>query len=92
MQGYIDVIVKDDKIEVMGQEFLLGELTVSLLNTDDKVLKEMGRHLVNLERLAEISRDICACKDIPCFHGYNHSRAEKVRYPPSFSSIFDAAV
>lgn len=57
MQGYIDVIVKDDKIEVMGQEFLLGELTVSLLNADDKVLKEMGRHLVNLERLAEISRE-----------------------------------
>ncbi|MBO5557242.1 DUF6076 domain-containing protein [Ruminococcus sp.] len=57
MQGYIDVIVKDDKIEVMGQEFLLGELTVSLMNADDKVLREMCRHLVELERLAEICRE-----------------------------------
>jgi len=57
MQGYIEVIVKDDKIEVMGQEFTLGELTVSLLNGDDAVYKEMGKQLVNLERLAEISRE-----------------------------------
>lgn len=57
MQGYIDVYVKDDLIEVMGQEFLLGELSVSLMNVDNDVLKEMGRHLVNIERLAGVCRE-----------------------------------
>ena len=57
MEGYIDVYVKDDHIEVMGEEFLLGELAVDLLNIDDNVLKQMGKELVNLERLVEICRE-----------------------------------
>ena len=57
MEGYIDVYIKDDHIEVMGEEFLLGELTVDLLNIDDNVLRQMGKELVNLERLAEICRE-----------------------------------
>ncbi len=57
MEGYIDVYIKDTHIEVMGQEFLLGELTVSLLNIDNNVLRQMGKELVNLERLAEICRE-----------------------------------
>ena len=32
MQGYIHVYIKDKHIEVLGQEFLLGELSLSLLN------------------------------------------------------------
>ena len=43
MEGYIDVYIKDDYIEVMGEEFLLGELTVDLLNIDDNVLRQMGK-------------------------------------------------
>ncbi len=57
MEGFIDVYIKDNHIEVMGQEFLLGELTVSLLNIDNNVLRQMGKELVNLERLAEICRE-----------------------------------
>ncbi len=57
MEGYIDVYVKDEHIEVMGEEFLLGELTVDLLNIDDNVLRQMGKELVNLEHLAEICRE-----------------------------------
>ena len=39
MQGYIDVIVKGNKIVIKGQEFLLGELSVSLMNMDDEYIK-----------------------------------------------------
>ena len=57
MQGYIDVIVKGDKIIIKGQEFLLGELSVSLMNMNDDVLRQMSKHLVELERLACICRE-----------------------------------
>lgn len=57
MQGYIDVIVKGNKIIIKGQEFLLGELSVSLMNMDDDVLRQMSKHLVELERLACICRE-----------------------------------
>ena len=57
MQGYIDVIVKGNKIIIKGQEFLLGELSVSLMNIDDDVLRQMSKHLVELERLACICRE-----------------------------------
>ncbi len=57
MQGYIDVLVNEDRIAVMGREYLLGELSVSLMNISDDVLKELAKNLVKLEQLAHISRE-----------------------------------
>lgn len=57
MQGYMDVIIKDEKIEIKGQEFILGELSVSLMNIETDVLQQMSKHLVELERIACICRE-----------------------------------
>ena len=57
MQGYMDVIIKDEKIEIKGQKFILGELSVSLMNIETDVLQQMSKHLVELERIACICRE-----------------------------------
>ena len=57
MQGYIHVTIKDDIIELMGEEFPLGALTVSLLNTPPETFKEMGMELMRVEQLADVSRE-----------------------------------
>ena len=41
MDGFIIAQIKDDKINVLHNEFLLGELTVSLMNTPEKDMHEL---------------------------------------------------
>lgn len=41
MDGFIIAQIKDDKINVLYNEFLLGELTVSLMNTPEKDMLEL---------------------------------------------------
>ena len=51
MDGYIFVQIRDDKIDVWGNEFLLGELTVSLMNTPEKDMLELLTLTSDLKRL-----------------------------------------
>ena len=51
MDGYIFVQIRDDKIDVWGNEFLLGELTVSMMNTPETVMLELLTLTADLKRL-----------------------------------------
>jgi hypothetical protein len=51
MDGYIFVQIRDDKIDVWGNEFLLGELTVSMMNTPETVMLELLTLTSDLKRL-----------------------------------------
>ena len=51
MDGFIIVQIKDDKINVLYNEFLLGELTVSLMNTPEKDMLELLTLTADLKRL-----------------------------------------
>ena len=56
MQGYIHVYIKDKHIEVMGQEFLLGELSLSLMNISQEQINKIRPLHSKIEQLAGIDR------------------------------------
>lgn len=56
MQGYIHVYIKDKHIEVMGQEFLLGELSLSLMNISQEQINKIRPLHSKIEQLAGINR------------------------------------
>ena len=56
MQGYIHVYIKDKHIEVMGQEFLLGELSLSLMNISQEQINKIRPLHSKIEQFAGIDR------------------------------------
>ena len=56
MQGYIHVYIKDKHIEVLGQEFLLGELSLSLMNISQEQINKIRPLHSKIEQLAGIDR------------------------------------
>jgi len=56
MQGYIHVYIKDKHIEVMGQEFMLGELSLSLMNMSQEQINRIVPLHSKIEQLAGIDR------------------------------------
>ena len=56
MQGYIHIYIKDKHIEVMGHEFLLGELSLSLMNISQEQINKIRPLHSKIEQLAGIDR------------------------------------
>ena len=50
MRGLIFMLIKDNKVDVMGKEFLLGELTVSLINTPQEQMDKIFEVMLELEK------------------------------------------
>ena len=64
MRGFLFMLIKDNKVEVMSKEFLLGELTVSLINTHVEQMDEIFKVVLELEK--SVFMQYCIYPFIPC--------------------------
>ena len=64
MRGFLFMLIKDNKVEVMSKEFLLGELTVSLINTPVEQMDEIFKVMLELEK--SVFMQFCVYPFIPC--------------------------
>jgi len=64
MRGFLFMLIKDNKVEVMSKEFLLGELTVSLINTPVEQMDEIFKVVLELEK--SVFMQYCIYPFIPC--------------------------
>lgn len=64
MRGFLFMLIKDNKVEVMSKEFLLGELTVSLINTPVEQMDEIFKVMLELEK--SVFMQYCIYPFIPC--------------------------
>ena len=64
MRGFIFMLIKDRKADVMGKEFLLGEMTVSLINTPQEQMDKIFEVMLELEK--SVLMQYCIYPFIPC--------------------------
>ena len=64
MRGFLFMLIKDNRVEVMSKEFLLGELTVSLINSPVEQMDEIFKVMLELEK--SVFMQYCIYPFIPC--------------------------